>query len=237
MFLLCSFQLIQHHIFEFQKTSTKNVLYVQKEYISVFFRTRVSCSGPLPIPKKPWSLISMDFITDLSSSKAFDSIFVVVDRLTKMVHFMPCNKTVTGEETAILFMDNIYKYHGFPDDIISDHVHNSPRSFGNHYSRSLRPRSSCLPCIILRLMDKPNGLIKSWNNIYIVPSITIKIIGRSCYHLPSLRTTTPSKDLLSRPCSLPTMDTIQSSISSTSTKWKIQQPETLLFNCLRFIRR
>jgi hypothetical protein len=42
---------------------------------------------PLPIPKKPWSSIS---ITDLSSSKAFDSIFVVVDRLTKMAHFMPC---------------------------------------------------------------------------------------------------------------------------------------------------
>jgi hypothetical protein len=62
----------------------------------------------------------MDFITDLLSSKAFDSIFVVVDRLTKMAHFMPCNKTVTSEETARLFMDNIYKYHGLPDDIISD---------------------------------------------------------------------------------------------------------------------
>jgi hypothetical protein len=62
----------------------------------------------------------MDFITDLPSSKAFDSIFVVVDRLTKMAHFMPCNKTVTGEETARLFMDNIYKYHGLLDDIISN---------------------------------------------------------------------------------------------------------------------
>jgi hypothetical protein len=51
----------------------------------------------------------MDFITNLPSSKAFDSIFVVVDRLTKMAHFMPCNKSVSGEETARLFMDNIYK--------------------------------------------------------------------------------------------------------------------------------
>jgi hypothetical protein len=62
----------------------------------------------------------MDFIIDLPSSKAFDSIFVVVDRLTKMAHFMPWNKIVTSEETARLFMDNIYKYHGLPDDIISD---------------------------------------------------------------------------------------------------------------------
>jgi transposase InsO family protein len=63
----------------------------------------------------------MDFITDLPSSKAFDSIFVVVDRLTKMAYFMPCNKTVTSEETVRLFMDNIYMYHGLPDGIISDH--------------------------------------------------------------------------------------------------------------------
>jgi transposase InsO family protein len=62
----------------------------------------------------------MDFITDLPSSKAFNSIFVVVDRLTKMAHFMPCNKIVTGEEIARLLMDNIYKNHGLPDDIISN---------------------------------------------------------------------------------------------------------------------
>jgi hypothetical protein len=61
----------------------------------------------------------MDFITNLPSSKAFDSIFVVVDQLTKMAHFMPCN-TIRGEEIARLFMDNNYKYHGLPDDIISD---------------------------------------------------------------------------------------------------------------------
>jgi hypothetical protein len=76
---------------------------------------------PLPIPKKPWSLVSMDFIIHLPSSKAFDSIFVVVNWLTKMVHFMPCNKRVTGEEHTRLFMDNSYKYHDLPDNIISDH--------------------------------------------------------------------------------------------------------------------
>jgi hypothetical protein len=75
---------------------------------------------PLPILKKPWSLISMDFITDLPSSKAFDSIFMVVDRPMKMAHFMPYNKMVTSEETMRLFIDNIYKYHGLPEDIISD---------------------------------------------------------------------------------------------------------------------
>jgi hypothetical protein len=101
-----------------------------KDYITTYdicSRSKIPCHRPygllrpLPIPKKSWSLISMDFITDLPSSKAFDSFFVVVDRLTKMAYFMPYNKTVTGEETMRLFMDNIYKYHGLPNDIISDH--------------------------------------------------------------------------------------------------------------------
>lgn len=75
---------------------------------------------PLSVPKRPWSSISMDFITDLPNSKGFDAILVVVDRLTKMAHFMACKKTVTGEQTAKLFIDNIYKSHGLPEDIISD---------------------------------------------------------------------------------------------------------------------
>ena len=54
-------------------------------------------------------------------SNDFDSIFVVVDCFTKMAHFIPCNKIVTGEKTARLFMNNIYKYHELPNDIISNH--------------------------------------------------------------------------------------------------------------------
>ncbi|GGV52160.1 hypothetical protein GCM10010495_81890 [Kitasatospora herbaricolor] len=62
----------------------------------------------------------MDFITDFPSSRFYDSIFVIVDRFTKMAHFVPCTKFITGEETVKLFIDNIYRYHGLPKDIISD---------------------------------------------------------------------------------------------------------------------
>ena len=75
----------------------------------------------LQIPEKPWSSIFMDFIVDLPLFNDFDSIFVMIDRFTKMTHFIPCNKIVIGKETAKLFINNIYKYHGLPDDIISDH--------------------------------------------------------------------------------------------------------------------
>ena len=53
-------------------------------------------------------------------SKKFDSIFVVIDNLTKMTYFIPCKKTIINEETARLFINNIYKYHGFFNDIIPD---------------------------------------------------------------------------------------------------------------------
>jgi transposase InsO family protein len=62
----------------------------------------------------------MDYITDLSFANGKNSIFVVVNRLTKMAHFIPCTKTIIGEETIKLFIDNIYRIHGLPNDIVSD---------------------------------------------------------------------------------------------------------------------
>jgi hypothetical protein len=52
-----------------------------------------------------WFSISMDFITNLPPSNFYDSILVVVDCLTKMVHFIPCTKTIIGEGLAKLFLD------------------------------------------------------------------------------------------------------------------------------------
>ena len=75
---------------------------------------------PLPIPRRQWSLISMYFITDMPPSNSFDNIFIVVDWLTKMAHFIPCKKTSTSKDTVWLFFNTMYQYHGLPDDIVSD---------------------------------------------------------------------------------------------------------------------
>ena len=74
----------------------------------------------LPIPDRPWSSISMDFVTGLPWSYGNDAIWVVVDRLTKMHHFVPCRTTTSAPDLANLFLHHVRKLQGLPNDIISD---------------------------------------------------------------------------------------------------------------------
>jgi len=75
---------------------------------------------PNSIPEKPWTHISADFITKLPLAQGYDSILVVVDRLTKMVHFISTTEKTSAEGLARLFRDNVWKLHGLPKSIISD---------------------------------------------------------------------------------------------------------------------
>jgi len=75
---------------------------------------------PNLIPEKPWVHISADFITKLPLAQGYDSILVVVDRLTKMVYFILTTEKTSAEGLARLFRDNVWKLHGLPESIISD---------------------------------------------------------------------------------------------------------------------
>jgi len=75
---------------------------------------------PNSIPEKPWSHILADFITKLPLAQGYDSILVVVDRLTKMAHFIPTTEKTTAGGLAQLFRDNVWKLHSLPESIISD---------------------------------------------------------------------------------------------------------------------
>jgi hypothetical protein len=76
---------------------------------------------PLKVPEWKWEEISMDFIVGLPRTQdGYDSIWVIVDRLTKVAHFIPVKATYLGAQLAELYMARIVCLHGVPKMIVSD---------------------------------------------------------------------------------------------------------------------
>ena len=72
------------------------------------------------ISEKPQIHILADFITKLPLAQGYGSILVVVDRLTKIVYFIPTTERTLAKRLVRLFRDNVQKFHGLPKSIISD---------------------------------------------------------------------------------------------------------------------
>jgi hypothetical protein len=76
---------------------------------------------PLTIPLWKWDDISMDFIVGLPlTTRKKDSIWVIVDRLTKTAHFITVHTTYSVQDYAELYVDQIVRLHGIPKTIVSD---------------------------------------------------------------------------------------------------------------------
>jgi hypothetical protein len=76
---------------------------------------------PLSIPDWKWDDISMDFIMSLPmTTRKFDSIWVIVDRLTKSAHFIPVHTKYRVEKYAEIYIAHVLCLHGVPKTIISD---------------------------------------------------------------------------------------------------------------------
>ncbi|GJY54587.1 putative reverse transcriptase domain-containing protein [Tanacetum coccineum] len=90
-------------------------------------RVKAECQKPsgllvqLEIPKWKWERITIDFITKLpKTSNGHDTIWVIVDRLTKFAHFIPTRETDSIETFTRLYIKEIVSWHGVPISIISD---------------------------------------------------------------------------------------------------------------------
>ncbi|KAG1962189.1 retrotransposable element [Pimephales promelas] len=75
---------------------------------------------PLPIPSRPWSHIALDFVTGLPASAGKTIILTVIDRFSKAAHFIPLAKLPSAKETAQIIVENVFRIHGLPTDIVSD---------------------------------------------------------------------------------------------------------------------
>jgi len=102
-------------------------------------RSKPQCHRPygslqqLPIPEHPWNSISMDFIEKLPSFSGFNTILVIVDRLSKQAIFIPTHDTITSVELARLFVIHVFSKHRVLSHVTSD----CSSEFVSHFFRSL----------------------------------------------------------------------------------------------------
>lgn len=79
-----------------------------------FHRPAPGLLHPLPVPHRPWSDIAVDFVTGLPPSEGNTTVLTVVDRFSKMAHFIPMSKLPSA------MLHHVFRIHGFPRDVVSD---------------------------------------------------------------------------------------------------------------------
>ena len=100
----------------------------------------------LPVPTRPWDLVSMDYITNLPNVDGYDAISTVVCTLSKNAHFIPCNLTVNSRQLAKLFLEHVYLLHGLHRFFIGDR----DTRYSNHFCKNLMLELKTTLCLSTR---------------------------------------------------------------------------------------
>ncbi|GJP80512.1 hypothetical protein CLOP_g10716, partial [Closterium sp. NIES-67] len=122
---------------------------------------------PLPIPEQPWQVVSLDFITRLpTTTSTHDAILVVIDKFSKMEHFIPTHTTALTKETAQLFVRYIFTQHGIPTTLISDRDPKFTSKFWKELMSLLGTKLAMSSAYhpLLQLLDPPE---RPWQHVTI----------------------------------------------------------------------
>nr|GEU36771.1 peroxidase 64 [Tanacetum cinerariifolium] len=117
------FHLVEQFLFYKNRLVIPDVSNIKLKLLQEAHITPIGGHGllqPLPIPTQIWKDISMDFIVGLPPSNRFDTILVVVDRLSKYTHFICLSHPFTAKSVASVFCKEIVRLHGFPCSIVLD---------------------------------------------------------------------------------------------------------------------
>ena len=118
--------------------------------------SRMGLLQPLPIPSRPWSNISLDFITGLLVSQGNMAVLTLVDRFSKIIRFIALPKLLSAKETAEAMMI-VFRVYGFPRDIVSDQRPQFVSRFWSEFCRHIGAKASLISGTTWKPMARPNG--------------------------------------------------------------------------------
>lgn len=167
----------------------------------------------LSVPQWKWDMVTMDFVTGLPrTTRNWDAIWVIVDRLTKSAHFLPIKKTDGAEELAQEYLNSIVKLHGVPVSIVSDRDPNFTSKFWQaiqkalgtkvHLSTAYHPQTDGeSERTIHTLEDMLRSSVLEWGGKWGEHLPLVEFAYNNSYHA-SIRMS-PYEALYGRPCRTP----------------------------------
>jgi hypothetical protein len=127
---------------------------------------------PLPIPEWKWEVVTMDFIMGFPrTGKMHDSIMVVVDKLTKIVHKIPLKTTHKVADVVDIFMKEVARLHGIPKTIVSDRDPKFTSNFWKGLYKGFRTNLNFIPAYHLESdgqIERVNSVIEDMLRMYVM---------------------------------------------------------------------